>query len=59
MLIYELWAEQRIRPLDDGASIHLNQFFEALKAYPGADEAFIRGLNDFQKKLESGAKISQ
>lgn len=48
LLVYELWAEHRIRPVDDGASVHLNQFFEALRRYPGWQEAFARGLADWR-----------
>jgi hypothetical protein len=40
-----------------GAAIHFNQFFEALKAYPGADEAFVRGLNDLHKKMQTPRPI--
>jgi hypothetical protein len=53
LLIYELWAEQRIKPTDEGAALHLNQFFEALKQYPGHAEAFIRGLEDFQRNRKT------
>lgn len=50
LLVYELWAEGRIRATDDGAGVHFNQFFEALKKYPGHAEAFRRGVEDLQRR---------